>query len=174
MRAPAVGGAERERAVARQVGERDDGDLPALPCGVLEREIHPVDPARPVGRVGPCAVEEDEERAGAGLVGFGVEDRAREADDGRADGEHPERKEPPGRAVGLGVVVLKPEQQRHAWEPPADRRGRDGAEDQPEDRQGDQAEEQDRAREAYGAEGPHQCTRSRPRGSCTRCTRSSA
>ena len=58
---------------------------------------------------------------------------------GDAEGE---AAQPPGGAVGDAFVVLEAQQQRHAGEAAADRGGRDGAQEDPEDRQREQPQQQ--------------------------------
>jgi len=125
--------------------------------GLHQQRVRRLDPGAPVGGAGPAGVHHDQERAIArsGGFGFGVQHRAREAEDHRRDGEHAQQQEPPGRAVADLFVILESKQQHHARKQAADRRGRHRAQDQPEDRQGQQPQQQPGRGETERAEKGH-------------------
>ncbi len=157
---PTVRRAEYERRVRRQIGGHHDACLAARARGIEKRRLGAFHPARPVRRVGPGAVDEDQKRSAGVTFDLGVQDRARKADDRGGNGEHPQQEQPPGRAVGLAFVVLQPQKQRHAGKPPPDRRGRHGAQQKPEQRQQDEPQKQPGGGKSYGADAEHQCARS--------------
>ena len=89
----------------------------------------------PMRRPGPARVQQNQQRPGPVFRLPRVKHRPRQTHDHRRDGDHPQQQQPPGRAVADAFVVLQAQQQRHARKPAPDRRGRDGAQDDPEDRQ---------------------------------------
>ena len=112
---------------------------------------------RPVAGIGPAAIDGNQHRPGSGHPVIGVQDRPCKAQDQCADGQRPQQKQPPGRLVGLGLVVLQAQKQRHARKPPPDRRGRHGAQQKPKDRQRDKRHQKPGHRETKRAERDHQC-----------------
>ena len=139
-----------------QLGQRyQRHGAPGAGC-LVQQGVDTLDPGVPIAGIGPCGIQQHQQRAGSAPFGLRVQDRACEPDNHRRDGQHPQQQQPPRGAVGLCRLVRQPQQQRHAGKPPPDRRRRNRPQDDPQDRQGDQRQQEQRGGKAKGANHPHQ------------------
>ncbi len=149
-------GGLKAQTVGGQVGEGDDRRRAARARGFGQKIVQPFQPPRPVARIRPCAVHHHQKRPGPFAFHLRVKDRSREAQDQRRDGDGAQQQKPPRRLVAFVVVVPETEKKGHAGKPPPDRRGRNRAQQEPQDRQRDQPQQKPGRRETYAAEGEHQ------------------
>ena len=147
----------------RRVGQTHKRDGPPRPPGILDQRRGAVDPARPVARIGPAAIHQDQQRTGPRLTDLGIQDRSGKGDNRRCDGQHPQQQQPPRGLVRLGLVIGQAQQQGHAGKPAADGGRRHRAQQQPQDGQRNQAQQKPGRGKAYGTKHPHQCRRSSAR-----------
>jgi hypothetical protein len=131
---PCIGGLERQIAGGQVVRPRriraGPNGLPR-PAGRLPARSG----RRPVPRRGPGGIHDDQERTIASPFRLRVQDGPAKPTMAAATASMRKQQKPPRRLVRLAVVVLQTQQKRHAGKPPPDRRGRDGAQQPPKDRQ---------------------------------------
>ena len=150
-----IGGHE-DRPIRRQIGQRDQRDGAPGAARLGQRLGDAAGPRRPVARIGPASVGQDQKRPLPGRFLFGVQDRPGEAKDQRRDRQHADQQQPPGGAVGLNVLIRQTQQQRDTGKAPPDRRRWHGAQQKPQHRQQDKTPEKPGQREADGAQNQHQ------------------
>ena len=118
----------------RRVGQPQHGHAAPRPPGLGQSRLRAPDPLRPVTRVGPGGIEQDQQRPAARSTRLGVQHRPGKADDRRRQRQRAQQQKPPRRLVGFNRVVLEPQQQRNAGKPPFDRGWRHHPQQQPQDR----------------------------------------
>ena len=139
----------------RRIGQPQHRHRPPVTPRLFHQRARPLDPPPPVARIGPAAIQHHQQRPRPRLPLARVQDRPGKGDDRRGNRHHPQQKQPPGRAVRLVILVLQTQQQRHPRKPPPDRRGRHGAQQQPQHRQGHQRPKQHRRHKADRAQHEH-------------------
>ena len=144
----------------RWIAEVDHSCCLTSPRGLVQQSFDHGHLTRPRPGRSPAAIEQHQ-KAITLTFGFfiGVQDRTGEPDNHRRHGQSPQQQKPPRRAVSNSVVVLQPQEQRHTRKPAADRCRRNGAQDEPQDRQGDQRDQHPRGGKTYGQTEDH-CRRS--------------
>ena len=90
---------------------------------------------------------------GARLARIGVQNRPSKANNRRRHREHPEQQKPPRRLVGLAILILQPQHQGDSRKAAANGGGRNGAQQQPQDRQRDQRQKKPGRGKGQGTKG---------------------
>lgn len=139
------------RALGGGCRHLQDRDRPPVAGQLLQRGGQALQPLAPARRIGPAAIEQQQERPVAPL-GPGVQHRPGKGKDRRRKGHEPEQQEPPGRALRHLLGVPEAEQQPHPGKGHPPRRRRHRPEQPPQDRQQHERAEQPRGEEGDGAE----------------------
>ena len=144
----------------RQIGCHHHRHRSCRPLRLTQQRLHPVQPRRPVGGIGPGAVDHDQQRAIAAAFRGGIKHRPGKAHYRRRHRQHPQQQQPPRGAVALMLIIGQPQQQRNAGKPAHHRCRWHGTQQQPQHRQSHQCSEQQWCQKSHGAEGEHQAPRS--------------
>ena len=136
------------------VGGRRDQQRPALAFGLRDQPLDHVGARRPLRRGGPAVVDHQHDGAGARerLLAVGIEHRLGQRQDHQRGRQHADQRQPPGRLRRRLLAVLDADQDAGRRELDALRPRRDGAQQPPDHRQGQQAREQPGAKEGDGPE----------------------
>ena len=137
--------------LARRVCQSHHGHRTASARGLVDQGACALCPARPIAGIGPAAIDHDQQGTGAFNLCIRVQNRPCKPDNRRRHSQRAQQQQPPRGFIGFAGLIRQAQQQRNTRKPPFDRRGRDGAQQQPQDWQGDQAQQHPRRGKGHGS-----------------------
>ena len=143
-----------------RIGQRDQSGGAASGGRLAQRAVDTGAVAGPVTGRGPAAILDDQQWSTGGAGRDRVQNGAGKPKDRGGQRGHPQEQQPPRRALGLHLFVGKAEKQCHPRKPAPDRRGRNGAQQEPQDRQRHEAQQKPGRGKAQGTDQRHRAPRS--------------